>query len=72
MPAAWTDAHHVESWPAGSTELANLTLTCRRHHRCVHREGWSVELVEDGWTRWTSPTGTTRWGQRHRRIRAGP
>ena len=72
VPAAWTDAHHVEPWPAGATELGNLVLACRRHHGYVHRHGWSVELAEDGWTRWTSPAGTTRWGQRHRRTRAGP
>ena len=70
--AAWADAHHVEPWPAGPTSLDNLALVCRRHHGYVHRDGWSVELFEDGWTRWTSPRGDSRWGQRHRRTRAGP
>lgn len=72
VPAPWTDAHHVTPWPSGPTALGNFALGCRRHHRYVHREGWSVELVEEGWTRWTSPAGVARWGQRHRRIRAGP
>lgn len=72
IKAAWADAHHVEPWPTGPTSLTNLTLVCRRHHGYVHRDGWAVELLEEGWTRWTSPRGESRWGQRHRRIRAGP
>jgi hypothetical protein len=68
----WCDAHHLEHWPAGPTALHNLTLLCRRHHRAVHRHGWTVTLGTDGWTTWTSPGGTTRPGQRHSRVRAGP
>jgi hypothetical protein len=72
IKAAWADAHHVEAWPTGPTSLDNLALLCRRHHGDVHRQDWSVELLEDGWTRWTHRDGITRWGQRHRRTRAGP
>lgn len=72
-PAAWTDAHHILEWVAdvGPTDLSNLILLCRRHHRVAHRRGWSLELV-DGWTRWCTPSGDARWGQRHHRQRAGP
>ncbi len=36
-PPPWTDAHHVEHWAdGGPTDLGNLTLLCRRHHRAVH------------------------------------
>ncbi len=44
-PPAWTDAHHVKHWAdGGPTTLDNLVLLCRRHHRLVHEEGWSLEL----------------------------
>ncbi|HSS93564.1 MAG TPA: DUF222 domain-containing protein, partial [Candidatus Dormibacteraeota bacterium] len=45
MPAAWTDAHHLKHWAdGGSSTLENLVLLCRRHHRQVHEEGWTLEL----------------------------
>ena len=38
IPAAWTDAHHVQHWWAGGrTSLLNTALLCRRHHTHVHR-----------------------------------
>jgi len=40
MPAAWTDAHHIQHWiDGGPDELWNLVLLCRRHHRMVHEGG---------------------------------
>jgi hypothetical protein len=73
-PATWTDAHHIAQWVRdhGPSDLSNLVLLCRRHHRVAHRHGWSVHLDDDGWTTWTSPTGHTRPGQRHHHQRAGP
>jgi hypothetical protein len=47
-PPAWTDAHHVKHWAdGGATTLENLILLCRRHHRLVHEEGWTLELARD-------------------------
>jgi hypothetical protein len=47
-PPAWTDAHHIKHWAdGGPTTLANLILLCRRHHRLVHEEGWTLELAQD-------------------------
>src|SRR5713101_835432 len=47
-PAAWTDAHHIKHWAdGGPTTLENLILLCRRHHRLVHEEGWTLELAPD-------------------------
>jgi len=44
-PPAWTDAHHIKHWAAGGLQtLPNLVLLCRRHHRLVHEEGWTIEL----------------------------
>lgn len=69
----WLDAHHVRHWSDdGDTNLCNLVLVCRRHHRVAHRRGWSLTLGADGWTRWTAPDGHSFWGQRHHRQRAGP
>jgi hypothetical protein len=43
MPAPWTDGHHLIPWEdGGETELANLCLLCRRHHRMVHEGGWRL------------------------------
>src|ERR1700736_151104 len=45
FPPAWTDAHHIKHWADGGLQtLPNLVLLCRRHHRLVHEEGWTIEL----------------------------
>lgn len=45
----FTDAHHIEHWAdGGETKLSNLVTLCRRHHRLVHEEGYSVEPRRDG------------------------
>jgi Domain of unknown function (DUF222) len=36
-PAAWCDAHHTQPWSLdGPTDLDQLELRCRRHHRAAH------------------------------------
>ena len=36
-PAHWCEAHHILHWAeGGSTDLANLRLLCRKHHRTAH------------------------------------
>ncbi len=53
-----TDAHHLTHWSeGGETKLDNLVLLCRRHHRCVHEEGYSVDLEETGAVRFRDPQG---------------
>ncbi len=48
-PPAWTDGHHLTHWAAGGeTNLANVVLLCRWHHRRVHEEGWQLVRGEDG------------------------
>ena len=72
-PPAWTDAHHRLDWARGGrTDLDQLVSACRHHHGVAHRPGWSVEVTDDGWTRWTTRGGHQFWGQRHHRQRAGP
>jgi len=43
-PLSWCDGHHLVWWiNGGPTELPNLALLCRHHHRMVHEEGWTLE-----------------------------
>ncbi len=52
------DAHHVEPWAeGGATSLANTLLLCRRHHRAVHEEGFSMALAANGEARFHRPDG---------------
>jgi hypothetical protein len=54
----WCDAHHVEAWAdGGATSLDNILLLCRRHHRAVHEEGFSMELAPSGEARFYRPDG---------------
>jgi hypothetical protein len=53
-----TDAHHIEHWAdGGPTRLDNLVLLCRRHHRAVHEEGWTVAWGVDGEVQFTRSNG---------------
>ncbi|MFL6141903.1 MAG: HNH endonuclease signature motif containing protein [Labedaea sp.] len=48
MPARWTDAHHIHHWiDGGRTDLANMVLLCRRHHRILHGTEWEIHVVND-------------------------
>jgi Domain of unknown function (DUF222)/HNH endonuclease len=61
-PLAWCEAHHLWHWAdGGPTDLDNLVLLCRAHHRAVHEEGWRLERGPEG--RWTATPP-------HRRPRA--
>jgi hypothetical protein len=47
-PPGWTDAHHVIPWRTGGhTDLDNLILLCRHHHRLVHEGGWTAARHDD-------------------------
>lgn len=42
-PVAWTDGHHLVHWAdSGPTEVDNVYLFCRPHHRLLHEGGWRV------------------------------
>jgi Domain of unknown function (DUF222)/HNH endonuclease len=61
-PPAWCEAHHLRHWlRGGPTDLANLALLCRAHHRAVHEGGWRLQRLPDGRLNATPP---------HRRHRA--
>jgi hypothetical protein len=46
-PARMTEAHHIKQWQdGGATDLANLVLLCRAHHRTIHGSEWSIIVIE--------------------------
>ena len=48
-PLAWCEGHHVRHWlDGGPTDLDNLALVCREHHRAVHEGGWRLIRGPDG------------------------
>ena len=59
-PLAWCEAHHVRHWlHGGPTDLANLALLCRTHHRAVHEGGWQLTRQPDGRLIATPPLSAT-------------
>jgi hypothetical protein len=41
--------HHIIHWyDGGPTDLDNLVLLCKRHHRMQHHGAWKVRLAQDG------------------------
>jgi hypothetical protein len=54
----WVDAHHIVHWAhGGETNLDNLILLCRHHHRLVHEGGFSVHRKPDGELIFRNPRG---------------
>jgi hypothetical protein len=50
--------HHVQHWAnGGPTTLSNLALLCRRHHRTVHEEGYTIAPGPDGVFQFRRPDG---------------
>jgi hypothetical protein len=48
-PLAWCEAHHLRHWlHGGPTDLENLALLCRTHHRAVHEGGRRLHRDPDG------------------------
>ena len=67
-PLAWCDAHHLWHWmDGGPTDLENLAMVCRAHHRTVHEGGW--QLTRDPGGRFTASPGPPPH-RRHRRRRS--
>jgi Domain of unknown function (DUF222)/HNH endonuclease len=55
-PLAWCEAHHLRHWlHGGPTDLANLALPCRAHHRAVHEGGWQLRRHPGGHLTATPP-----------------
>src|SRR5947207_8115362 len=57
--ASKCDGHHLVHWVnGGPTELDNLVLLCRRHHRMVHESGWQLIKCDEGQIVTIAPTVT--------------
>jgi hypothetical protein len=72
-PLPWCDAHHLWHWAdGGPTDLNNLALLCRAHHRQVHEGGWRLIRGPDGrFSAHPADPGTPR-PHRHRRPTSIP
>jgi hypothetical protein len=70
-PPLWCDAHHIDHWAdGGPTSLCNLALLCVHHHDRVHRDGWTIKII-DGlpWfipPAWIDPQQRPRLNSRYR------
>jgi hypothetical protein len=77
------EAHHIEHWArGGATDLDNLILLCRRHHRLLHEQGYSIRLGGDSEPRFVNrhgipvpsvprpppPSGADALRRRHRHL----
>lgn len=55
----FVDAHHIHHWcDGGETSMNNLVLLCRRHHRLVHEQGFTIVNPGGGEFEFTRPSGT--------------
>lgn len=56
----FVDAHHIDWWSEGGpTDIENLLLVCRFHHKLVHEYHWRVELGDiPGTADWYRPDGS--------------
>lgn len=60
----WCERHHIISWLAGGlTDIDNLTLLCRYHHRNFEQRGWTCRMTADRLPAWSPP----RWVDKSRR-----
>jgi hypothetical protein len=70
-PPLWCDAHHVDHWAdGGATSLCNLVLLCVHHHDRVHRDGWTITMIDSRpWftpPAWLDPERRPRQNSRYR------
>ena len=57
--ASYCDGHHLVHWSeGGATDLDNVVLLCKRHHRLVHEGGWQLIKADEGQIAAVAPTIT--------------
>jgi len=66
----FVDAHHIHHWAdGGETNMENLVMLCRRHHRLVHEEGYGIKTGALGEFTFTLPDGRVLPNNQHGRFR---
>ena len=66
----FVDAHHIQHWAdGGATDINNLILLCRHHHRLVHEGGFGLNRTPAGELQFTDPTGNRLADAPKRRFR---
>ena len=66
----FVDAHHIQHWAdGGATDINNLVLLCRHHHRLVHEGGFSLIRTPAGEHQFTDPKGNRLSDAPKRRFR---
>ena len=56
MPGYLTEVHHTTDWAnGGPTDIDQLTLACKPHHRLLTHGGWTTRTNPDGSTAWIPP-----------------
>jgi hypothetical protein len=70
-PPSWCDAHHNIHWAdGGATSLSNLVLLCGHHHDRMHRDGWTIKMIDERpWfvpSAWLDPERRPRQNSRYR------
>jgi hypothetical protein len=57
--------HHIREWVnGGETNIQDLVMLCRTHHRMIHQSGWEVRMYQGRPEfippRWVDPTQAPR------------
>jgi hypothetical protein len=59
VPGYLTEVHHCTEWAQGGpTDIENLTLACKPHHRLITTHGWITRKNNHGQTEWIPPPGS--------------
>jgi 5-methylcytosine-specific restriction protein A len=62
---AWCQVHHIREWVnGGETNIRDLVMLCRTHHRMIHQSGWEIRMRQGRPEfippRWLDPTQAPR------------
>ncbi len=56
-PPSWSEIHHIREWQhGGPTDINNLVMLCKAHHRQIHHTDWEIR-IRDGLPEFIPP----RW-----------
>ncbi|BAH53763.1 HNH endonuclease signature motif containing protein [Rhodococcus opacus] len=55
-PPSWCEGHHIIHFiDGGPSNMDNLVLLCRFHHRLLHHSEWEIEMGTDGHPKFIPP-----------------